>query len=126
MYTYSQGAHTMEKDGALVSTTGHSGNGAGRDNPNMQNVPDVGPLPRGRYKIGPWVMGLRRGPLSSLGPVTASLTPVPDANGSTSWMCGRFGFFIHGPELSEGCPVQLLSIREAMARSGDDDFEVVE
>jgi lipoprotein-anchoring transpeptidase ErfK/SrfK len=32
--------------------TGYSGNGNGLNNPNMQNVADVGPIPRGTWTIG--------------------------------------------------------------------------
>lgn len=72
MYTYSQGKHTLSKDGVLQNDTGHSGNGAGLNNPAMQEVHDTGPLPRGMYTIGEW-----QAEHGQLGPVVAPL--IPDA-----------------------------------------------
>jgi hypothetical protein len=126
MYTYSQGKHTLSRDGVFVNDTGHAGNGAGLNNPAMQNVIDVGPLPRGRYKIAPWIEGLRDGDLKHLGPLTAELIPQPDENGSLDWMLGRGGFYIHGPIFSAGCMAQLEPERVAMSQSGDTDLTVVE
>jgi hypothetical protein len=37
-------------DGELVAT-GYSGFGAGKNNPRVQHIPNVGPVPVGRYEI---------------------------------------------------------------------------
>jgi len=52
--------------------TGYSGTGEGRNNPAMQDVPNVGPIPR-----GPWLVGT---PYNSpnTGPNTIPLAPLPD------------------------------------------------
>jgi hypothetical protein len=119
MYTYSQGQHTMSRDGAVVSTTGHAGNGAGLNNPSLQYAHNLGPLPCGKYKISAW------GTHAQLGPISAPLVPQMDVNGY-AWLRGRGGFYIHGPEFSEGCIVQLEPDRLAMSQSGDCDLTVVE
>jgi len=119
MLIYSQSAHTLSRDTALLSDTGHSGNGDGLNNPDAQCQHNVGPLPRGLYKIGPWQTHPRLGPLS------APLIPQPDAQGSFNWLCGRGGFWLHGPELSDGCVVQLHDIRLALSTAGDQFLEVV-
>lgn len=89
------------------------------NNPAMQWVHNVGPLPRGFYKIGAWSTH------PVLGPISAPLIPQPDASGSYAWLGGRGGFYIHGPVFSEGCVVQTEPIRLAMSLSGDSDLEVV-
>ena len=48
----------------------------GRNNPALQDVANVGPIPRGRYHIGPF------------GDYTAPLTPYPDTD-----TFGRIGLF---------------------------------
>lgn len=120
MYTYFQRSHILAHDGVAISANGHSGQESGRNNPDAQCVHNFGPLPRGRYKIGPW-----QDSHGHLGPIVAPLTPQPDAAGSFAWLCGRGGFWIHGPELSEGCLVQQEPIRVQMRASGDTDLEVV-
>lgn len=119
MYTYNQATRVLSRDGVLISSDGHSGNGAGLNNPAMQCVHNVGPLPRGRYKIGSW-----QDYHEHLGPIVAPLIPQPDENGSLAWLCGRGGFYIHGPEFSEGCIIQVRPVRESMRASGDGDLSV--
>lgn len=129
MYSYSQAAHSLAHNGILVGSDGHAGQGAGRNNPAMQNVHNVGPLPRGSYTIGAWATH------HILGPVSAPLSPQPDETGSLVWLGGRSGFYIHagafvgGVEFagdSEGCIVQPNPVRLAMSQSGDTALEVVE
>jgi len=121
MWTYSQSAHTLRRDGVLVSSDGHSGNGVGLNNPSAQMLHNVGPLPRGRYRIGGWCAH------PHLGPISAPLIPQPSVPDTFqfAWLGGRGGFYVHGPELSEGCIVQLHDTRVTMALSGDNDIEVV-
>lgn len=120
MYTYYQSTGVLTRNGVIVGI-GHSGNGDGRNNPKMQDVHNVGPLPRGHYKIGAWQPFHEH-----LGPIVAPLIPQPDDAGSLAWLLGRGGFYIHGPELSEGCIVQDRPVRQSMMTSGDDDLEVVD
>ena len=77
---------------------GYAGRGNGRNNPDAQNIPNVGSVPRGEYTVGESF----RHPHAGAG--TRRLTP---ANGNE--MNGRAGFLIHGDnachDASEGCPV---------------------
>jgi len=99
---------------------GYSGAGDGKNNPDMQDVPNVGPLPKGIYTIeapvdtkthGPYVMWL-----------------VPDP---ANEMFGRSAFGIHGDSVvhpgtaSEGCMIFARTIREKIWTSGDTKLEVV-
>lgn len=119
MLTYSQSFHTLRRDGVILSTTGHSGNGEGLNDPDKQCIHNVGPLPRGRYKIGKWINH------PHLGPLSAPLIPQTDGSGSLAWLCGRGGFWIHGPDFSEGCVVQIHDIRLALSNAGDEFLDVI-
>jgi hypothetical protein len=92
----------------------------GLNDPDLSHVPNVGPLPAGRYFIGHF----EDRPI--VGKFAAPLTPSPKNE-----MFGRSGFFIHGdnPEMnftaSDGCMVFAHTIRMEIAASGDDLLEVV-
>lgn len=108
MYTYSQSkGRLVEADGALVGI-GIAGQGAGLNNPVMQGVHNIGPLPQGFYTI--------QAPYHhpKLGPVTMDL--VPDINNE---MFGRSLFRIHGfaehEPSSEGCITQHRPARDYVA-----------
>ena len=79
----------------------------------MQDHIALGPLPQGKYRIGPWgdhetIPGYPR----HLGPMIASLTQI---EGETF---GRSGFYIHGPggadpsQSSLGCVEVLRPARQ--------------
>jgi hypothetical protein len=98
----------MEDGSTQLLGTGWAGNNEGKNNPAMQDVHDVGPLPRGLYYIGP---PLRE---SYLGPYAMPLSPHPN-----NQMFGRDGFYIHGAAMdpekrgqeSRGCIVQMHDVR---------------
>ena len=99
--------------------TGYAGTGNLKNDPQMQCVSDLGPIPRGWYKIG----AERNDPA----PVTLPLEPD-----DTNDMCGRAGFLIHADNVqrpgwaSEGCIViASRAKREAIRDSGDDRLEVI-
>ena len=87
--------------------TGYSGHGIGKNNPEMQDVKNVGPIPKGRYQIG------EKYDSKHTGPFTIILIPDPKNN-----MFGRSGFRIHGDSIvapgtaSEGCIILSRNIRE--------------
>jgi hypothetical protein len=99
--------------------SGYSGYGAGLNNPAMQNVPNIGPLPQGNYNIGPQQ---NNGPLRE----SMRLTPNPG-----NQMFNRWGFLIHGPhandhkDSSNGCPIFQKSIRDQIGNNDDKCFQVV-
>ena len=109
----------LRPDGTLLGR-GYSGAGAGKNNPSLENVVDIGPIPSGIYRIGDpqWH------PL--LGEYAIPLTPDV-AND----MFGRSDFWLHGDSdihpgaASKGCPVLALAYREAIVKSGDRGLEVV-
>ena len=99
---------------------GYSGRGNGRNNPLFETASNIGPIPRGRYRIGPQRSHPKKGSL------TMSLIPIGHtANGRTS-------FLIHGDSLknpgdaSEGCIILDRNVRQTIAVSGDADLEVVQ
>lgn len=117
-YQISTGEMT-DPDGSLVDT-GYSGKGDGLNNPDMQNVPRVGPIPIGVYTIGPAYHDPEKGPC------VMRLTPDPDNE-----MFGRAGFLCHGDNpqanhtASEGCIIQGPITREAINASDDKTLVVV-
>ena len=85
---------------------GWAGHLEGKNNPAMQSVKGIGPLPVGNYTIGDPVDG------THLGPTAFPLVPDPTNN-----MYGRSGFYLHAiaiehPELSsDGCIVMSRNVR---------------
>jgi Protein of unknown function (DUF2778) len=88
---------------------GYSGNGVGRNNPSKTNVRAVGPIPVGKWVVGP---GFQH---PHLGPLSLPLTPVDPRNA-----LGRSGFFVHGDNpkgdgsASEGCIVISRPVRNKL------------
>ena len=127
MYTFQISTGKLSHNGALLGT-GWAGHDAGRNNVDMQNVPDIGPLPCGKYKIG------KAYHHPKLGPFTMDLTPDP-----ANEMYGRSLFRMHGAaadnpatpineflESSHGCIIQMRPVREKVDEGSDRDLEVVE
>jgi hypothetical protein len=100
--------------------TGYAGRDEGKNNPDMQNVKGIGPIPRGWYTIHP--------PRDSdmVGPYALPLVPDPDNN-----MFGRASFYIHGDSIqhpgsaSHGCIVQKTFVRIKIWQTLDHRLEVV-
>jgi len=129
--TYAQGLGVLSaKDGFLA--TGYAGADEGKNNPAMQDVKNVGPLPRGKYTItGPECVG--------------TTFPCPDCHGATAHrhgpyvlrlhpvqgneMFGRAGFLVHGDNghgtASEGCICIGRSFRQQMTSEKYTEIEVV-
>jgi hypothetical protein len=99
---------------------GYSGCLQGLNDSAYENIPDVGPIPKGLYTIGPFFDDL-----GGKGPLVAHLTPDP-----VNEMYGRAGFMIHGDNAavnhtaSHGCIIAAHVIRQAIADSGDTALEV--
>jgi hypothetical protein len=125
MWTYEQASGELFDAAGELVATGYSGfPPSGRNNPALQDEPNVGPIPCGLYTIGAPI-DLEGGPH---GPYVLPLTPDP-ANA----MHGRAGFLIHGDGLgdhagsaSHGCVILSRAVRTAIAASGDNRLKVEE
>jgi hypothetical protein len=119
-WTYRILTGQMCRPDGTIEGVGYSGHGAGLNNPAMCDVRGVGPIPIGRYRIGP------ARTLPHLGPVVMALTPLPGTQ-----MFDRFGFYIHGDNVqldhtgSDGCIVFFLPGRATIDASEDRELEVV-
>ncbi|KKC24944.1 tlde1 domain-containing protein [Sphingomonas sp. SRS2] len=125
MWTWDQSAGELRRAGKVVSR-GYSGNGRGKNNPSMQAARGVGPIPRGRWKVGkPYASG-NTGPFTM--PLYADDGKLDDVHQPT----GRSAFRIHGDSIanpgtaSHGCIILPRAIRDLIWSSGDRDLEVVE
>ena len=104
---YEQATGKLSEDTGKVIGIGWAGHLQGRNNPEMQNVKDVGPLPKGKYIVGDPEDSAK------LGPLAFPLTPDP-----SNEMFGRSSFYIHGASLdhpalsSDGCMIQGRVARE--------------
>lgn len=121
-WTYQQSTGKLLDPAGDWVGTGYSGNGAGLNNPAMQEVPEVGPIPAGMWAIGAAAQ------VPVLGPVVMHLQPSP-AGALDPF--GRSGFFIHGDNADEshtascGCIVLGPADRRLMAASPDRNLEVI-
>lgn len=119
MWTYIQKTGELLHDGQHVAS-GYSGFEQGKNNPDMQDKPDVGPIPVGSYTIGPMYHD------TTHGPVVMHLWPA-----ATNEMFGRDGFLIHGDSIahpgsaSHGCIILERPVREEIAKSPDRQLQVV-
>ncbi len=120
MWTYAQDSGQLLQDGQLVGT-GYSGFDEGKNNPSMQAVANVGPIPQGDWTIvGPPVN------TAAHGPYVLTLQPAPGTN-----TFGRTGFLMHGDSIeapgcaSHGCVIMPRTVREQVWNSGDTELEVV-
>lgn len=119
-WTYSQKTGELQQDGKLVGR-GYSGAGSGKNNPEMQNVHNVGPIPAGDWTItGPPINTTEHGPY------VLRLRSEPETE-----TFDRSGFLIHGDSkehpgtASEGCIILPRAVREQVWKSGDHDLKVV-
>lgn len=120
-WTYAQKTGELQQDGRHVAN-GYSGTGAGKNNPEMEEVHNVGPIPRGEWKItGPPVN------TTAHGPFVLRLEAAPE-----TVTFGRDGFLMHGDSkdapgtASQGCVILPRTVREQVWNSGDSDLKVVE
>lgn len=99
-----------------------AGNGEGKNNPEMEKVKEIGPLPKGSYLIMPPVDHPRLGPFA--------LRLIPD---ETNHMYGRSDFWVHGPSKnpsrygneSKGCIIMDRVKRIKLWESGILKLEVI-
>jgi len=121
-YSQSSGqmTHVDNKTGKSTPLVqGYSGKGKGVNDPSMENVPFVGPIPKGAYDIMPplWKPQTKWG---------LDLEPRPGTN-----TFGRINFRIHGDNGknnksgSKGCIIINDPFRSKIWNSGDHELRVV-
>ncbi len=114
VWSQSSGQLTNTNNPGQLEGTGYAGQGPGLNNPAMQAVPNIGPLPQGGYTIGPQYNNPRTGA------GTMNLTPDP-----SNAMYGRDAFRIHGDNgrgnysASEGCVILPRNVRNRIYFSSD-------
>lgn len=124
MWKWDQSAGELSRDGAFVSK-GYSGKGRGKNNPALQGLRGIGPIPTGRWRM---VSVVAKHP--KLGPFVIRLEKVDGTPGDDfDDVTGRGAFRIHGDNAtgtaSEGCIILPRALRERMWNSKDHDLEVV-
>lgn len=121
MWTYEQRTGILRGSNGIRVAQGYSGYHEGKDNPTMENVEGVGPIPKGFYTVGV------PHDTDEHGPFVMSLTPAP-----ANEMHGRSGFLMHGDskehpgEASRGCIIMPRFAREEVWNSGDHRLQVTE
>jgi len=116
---YQQSTGKLSHSGEFIAE-GYSGKPPSVNDPNAQDQPHQGPLPRGTYTIGPPVQDG-----GHMGPFVLPLTPW-----SVNNMFQRDGFFIHGDNqernhtASEGCIILDRQWRNMIASSNDSVLQV--
>lgn len=126
MWVWDQSAGTLSRNGQVVSK-GYSGNGRGKNNPSLQGVRGIGPIPRGLWRMVDVYNS------KNVGPFTITLYKLDEPNPDDfDEATGRSAFRIHGDSIrapgtaSKGCIILPRNIREMMWKSGDREVEVVE
>lgn len=119
MITYAQKTGNIAIRNTFVGL-GYSGHGVGLDNPDKEDMQNVGPIPRGEWRIDRW-----DDHHGEKGPQVAVLSPIGhDAH-------GRSAFLIHGDNsdlnhsASHGCIIASRPIRDAIRASGETVLTVV-
>jgi len=116
-WKYKQSTGELDLSNIRVGS-GYSGTGAGRNNPAMQTVQNVGPIPQGHYLIG------APHDTETHGPYVMRLTPEPE-----TITYGRAGFLIHGDnrrhDASQGCIILDPHLRHRIWHSGDRRLQVL-
>jgi hypothetical protein len=121
MWTYAQKTGALRQPNGKVVAKGYSGFDNGKNNPAMQAIHDVGPIPQGEWTItGP--------PFNTPehGPFVLRLLPSTTTN-----TFERSGFLMHGDSIhapgtaSRGCIIMPRTVREQVWNSGDTELEVV-
>jgi hypothetical protein len=126
MWIWGQSSGILTRNGSVVSR-GYSGKGRGKNNPALQGVVGVGPVPRGDWKITERYNSPNVGPYA-LVIKAVDATPNNDTHDAT----GRGAFRIHGDSIkapgtaSRGCIILPRAIRELIWTSGDRDLRVIE
>lgn len=119
MLIYSQSTGILWDDQGAILDRGYSGAGKGKNNPQMQDVRNVGPTPRGLWVIGAPYNSAKVGP--------AALPLIPSGHDAL----GRTAFVIHGDstkhpgQASNGCMIFNRLTRDRIHRENDRILKVI-
>lgn len=119
-WTYHQSTGVLEFNGRTVSDWGYSGTPQAKNNPAREDEVLVGPIPRGRYRIG--ALQANGG---HMGHDVLPLSPIGHS------AAGRSGFYIHGYSVarpgtaSQDCIILPHEVRSRISTSPDRELEVV-
>jgi hypothetical protein len=124
MWIFEQSTGKLYRPDGSLAATGYAGGNCGKNpegvnNPSLQSVPTIGPLPVNDYTPGTPV------PQSHLGPFAIPLIPT-----GTGDMFGRGHFYMHGDttpsgNASEGCIIMPRAVRNEFYNSVDNKLSVV-
>lgn len=120
MWTYIQESGKILNATGKVIAVGYSGLGVAKNDPSAQHVPNMGPIPVGKYTIMPPINSPKHGPYAM------HLEPFADDE-----MFNRSQFMLHGDSkehpgaASEGCIILGRGARETIWQSGDHQLEVI-
>jgi len=120
MLIWSQSKGELRRfDEPRVLASGYAGTGEGRNNPALQSVRGVGPLPLGFWRIGKAYNSV------NTGPVTIPLYKLDDKPGDDiDAVTGRSAFRVHGNnarnDASRGCIILDRPARIAMDEATDE------
>lgn len=120
-FTYAQDSGALYDPNGVLMMRGYSGNGAGLNNPAMDDRVGVGPIPVGDYTVG-----APHAPIDHLGPLALPLYPAKTNN-----MKGRSGFFMHGDNsrlnhtASNGCVIMPPQVRKTVNEASVKQLTVV-
>lgn len=121
MWIYEQATGRLLHDSGEVVGIGYSGFADEKNNPEAQDIHQVGPIPCGVYEIEP------PRDTHTHGPFVLPLKPDP-----ANEMHGRDGFLMHGDSVhapgtaSLGCIIQSRDVRTKVWASGDRQLKVVQ
>ena len=119
--TYNQTTGEIRKDGILIGV-GYSGHANGLNNPELEAIANIGPVPCGWWTIGSPFLHPKCGPYT--------MRLIPDKDTATF---NRDGFLIHGDSkefpgqelASDGCIVAPPNVRSRIWQSSDHRLQVV-
>lgn len=123
MWYYIQKTGWLLDHAGKLTATGYSGHDAGVNNPAVQEIRNVGPIPKGIYSLG--------APIADH--PTCGRFAIPLIPHSGDEMFGRSGFYIHGDDerhpgeevASDGCIIMPPDARHQVWDSGDHTLTVL-
>lgn len=125
MWAWDQSAGKLYHNGKYISS-GYSGKGRGKNNPSLQNVAGIGPIPAGLWRI------VNVYNSKNVGPFTITLHKIDSVIDDKDDVTNRGAFRIHGDSIrapgtaSKGCIILPRIVREQIWISGDRQLKVIE